>query len=94
MKKENKKKHIIFEEAWQIVKERYNINGCMRVCYNKTRCTHPLDERYIEFNCGSAIPGGGFANDYGEFWESEITLLTKDDFIKYADSYLRYFIKD
>lgn len=94
MKKENKKKYLTFEEAWQIVKERYSINGTMRVCYNKMDCTHPLDERYIEFDYGCDISGGGFAHDCGKFWESEIKLLSKDDFIKYADSYLSCFIKD
>lgn len=94
MKKENKKKYITFEEAWQIVNERYNINGYMGVRYNKTYCTHPLDERYIEFNYSCVISGGGFGSSCGEFWESEIKLLTKDEFIKYADSYLRRFIKD
>ena len=94
MSKKKETKYITFEEAYKIINERYNINGHVGVCYNKTHRTHPLDERYIEFNFSRAIPGGAFANDYGEFWESEIKLLTKDDFVKYADSYFSYFIKD
>lgn len=83
-----KKKYITIEEACDIVKHRYHINGYVGLYYNGGKHIE-YNYRYTEYDPDSLSyywPGG-----YGCFWESEIKNLTKEEFIELADSRLDLF---